>query len=86
MIKDNDNKLYRIENKLGTFYIVAKSFDAAAEALKERLDKADDGLFSYREVKNIELLATEHFSYADATKQSFNGDGANLIVTGGAAV
>ena len=86
MTKDNDNKLYRIVNKLGTFYIVAKSFDAAAEALKDRLDKADYGFFGDREVKDIELLATEHFSYADNTKQSFNCDDANLIITGGAVV
>ena len=83
MTKDNDNKLYRIENRLGTFYIVAKSFDAAAEALKERLDKADYGFISYREVKNIELLATEHFYSADKTKQSFSSDSANLIITEG---
>ena len=81
MIEDNDNKLYRIKNKLGTFYIVARSFDAAAEALKDRLDTADYGFYQYREVKNIELLATEQF-YADNAKQSFSDDGGNLIVVG----
>ena len=78
MIRDNDNKLYRIVNRLGTFYIVAKSFDAAAEALRDRLDKADYGFFGYREINNIELLATEHFM---GEQQSFSGDDASLITT-----
>ena len=43
MADKEDKKLFRITNRLGTFYVVAKSFDAAAEALKSRLDKADYG-------------------------------------------
>jgi len=80
MIRDNDNKLYQVQNRLGTFYIVAKSFDAAAEAVKERLDKADYGFSAYREIKKVELLAAEHFF---GERQSFSSDDGNLIVTGG---
>ena len=75
---DDDLKLYRITNRLGTFYVVAKSFDEAANALLERLDKADYGFLSYREVPSVEHIASQHFFPED--KQSFSNDEANLII------
>ena len=60
----NDNNLYKVQNKLGTFYIVAHSFDEAVQILTARLDKADYGFSDYRKVSSIELLAAEHF-FAD---------------------
>ena len=72
-----DKHLYRIKNKIGEFYIVARSFDEAAEELMERLSNANYGYFLDRNVPNIEHLAEESF-YDD--KQAFSDDEANLIV------
>ena len=72
-----DKHLYRINNRLGEFYIVARSFDEAADEMKKRLDKANYGLFSYRTVPGIAHLAVEHF-YNE--KQSFSNSEANLII------
>lgn len=72
-----DKHLYRIKNKIGEFYIVARSFDEVADELMERLRNANYGFFQDRNVPNIEHLAEESF-YGD--KQAFSGDEANLIV------
>ena len=79
MEKDKDKKLYRVSNKLGTFYIVATSFDEAAGALLRRLDDADYGFSSYRKVNGIECIATESFFERDA-KQFFSQEEGNLII------
>ena len=76
----NDNNLYKAQNKLGTFYIVAHSFDEAVQILAARLDKADYGFPDYRKVSSIELLAAEHFF---AGKQDFDADGGNLLIGAG---
>lgn len=75
-----DKHLYRIKNKIGEFYIVARSFDEAADKMKERLRKADYGFFQDRNVPSIEHLAVEHF-YSD--KQAFSDSEANLIIVEG---
>ena len=80
MAQDSEKKLYRVTNRLGTFYIVATSFDEAANALKERLDKADYGFYQYREIPSIDYIATERFSFSDKEKQSFFEDKGNLII------
>lgn len=72
-----DKHLYRIRNRLAEFYIVAHSFDEAADEMKKRLDKADYGLFSYRTVPSIDDVAVQHF-YNE--KQSFSDSNANLII------
>lgn len=72
-----DKKLFRITNGLGTFYVVAKSFDAAAEALKSRLDKAYYGFYQHREAQTIDQIATEHFFNGS---QQFDQNKDNLIV------
>ena len=74
-----DKHLYRIKNRLAEFYIVAHSFDEAADEMKKRLDKADYGFFSYRTVPSIDHLAVQHF-YDE--KQSFSDSDANLIIVG----
>lgn len=76
-----DKKLYKIENKLGTFYIVAETFDEAANELKARLDQADYGFFRYRDIPAIEHVATQSF-YNDGSKQSFSDSKPNLIISG----
>ena len=72
-----DKHLYRIKNRLAEFYIVAHSFDEAAEEMKKRLDKADYGFTSYRTVPSIDHLAVQHFY---SGKQSFSDSDANLII------
>lgn len=78
---NKDKKLYKIENKLGTFYIVAETFDEAANELKARLDQADYGFFHYRDIPAIEHVATQSF-YRDGLKQSFSDSKPNLIILG----
>lgn len=83
-IDGREKHLYRINNKLGEFYIVARSFDEAADELMNRLDKADYGFTSYRTVPSIEHLAVQHFNYNNG-KQSFSDSEANLIIVEGLA-
>lgn len=78
---NNDKKLYKIENKLGTFYIVAGTFDEAANELKARLDQADYGFLQYRDIPAIEHVATQSF-YNNELKQSFSDSKPNLIISG----
>ena len=73
--------LYRVTTfRLGDFYVVASSFDAAKEALESRLDKANYGFSDYRRITNIELVATETWSYADENKQYFHDNMTDLVV------
>ena len=72
-----DKHLYRIKNRLAEFYIVARSFDEAADEMKKRLDKSDYGFTSYRTVPSIDDVAVQHF-YNE--KQSFSDSNANLII------
>ena len=81
MAQDNDKKLYKIANRLGTFYIVAKTFDGAADTLRQRLDQADYGFFQYRDIPAIEHVATQSFHY-DGIKQSFESNKPNLLIAG----
>ena len=76
-IDGRDKHLYRIINKIGTFYVVARSFDEAADEMKDRLQRADYGFFQDRNVPSIDHLAVQHF-YDD--KQSFSDSEANLII------
>ena len=78
---NKDKKLYKIENKLGTFYIVAGTFDEAANELETRLDQADYGFFQDRGIPAIEHVATQSF-YNDGSKQSFSDSKPNLIISG----
>lgn len=80
---ESEKKLYKIDNRLGTFYIVAESFDEAAGELKARLDQADYGFFQYRDIPVIEHVATQKF-YDGSSKQSFSGNKPNLIIAGNA--
>ena len=77
-IDGREKNLYRIQNKIGEFYIVARSFDEAADELKDRLRKADYGFFQDRNVPRIEYLAAECFHN---DKQLFCDREANLIIT-----
>lgn len=76
-VDGRDKHLYRIQNRLAEFYIVAHSFDEAADEMKKRLDKADYGFSSYRTVPSIDHVAVQQF-YNE--KQSFSDREANLII------
>ena len=81
MAQDNDKKLYKIVNRLGTFYIVAETFDGAAGTLRQRLDEADYGFYQLRDIPAIEHVATQSFHY-DGIKQSFDNNKPNLLIAG----
>lgn len=76
-MRDKDKKLYKVSNRLGTFFIVATSFDEAANELRRRLDESDYGFDNYRKITSIELVATQSFFN---NKQSFREDEGNLII------
>ncbi len=80
-VDGRDKHLYRIRNRLAEFYIVARSFDEAADEMKKRLDAADYGFASYRDVPSIDRLAVQHLNLNNS-KQSFSDSGANLIIVG----
>lgn len=78
-IDGRDKHLYRIINKIGTFYVVARSFDEAADEMKDRLQRADYGFFQDRNVPSIDHLAVQEL---DDDKQMFSDSEANLIIVG----
>lgn len=80
-VDGRDKHLYRIRNRLAEFYIVARSFDEAADEMKKRLDAADYGFASYRDVPSIDHMAVQHFNLNNS-QQSFSGSVANLIIAG----
>ena len=72
--------LYKVEtNGLGVFYVIAKSFDDAAEVTINRLTDSDYGYSSSREIKSVELIAKQ--SFMGYNKQFFSGDNNNLIIS-----
>ncbi len=54
--------LYRITNKIGTFYSVAEDYGEAQHNVEEFLNKEDYGFTSHRSISNIELIATSDLS------------------------
>lgn len=78
-VDGRDKNLYLVRNGLGEFHVVAHSFDEAADVLNKRLNQADYGYTSKRQVKSIDFVATQHF-FSD--KQFFSGDEGHLIVAG----
>ena len=76
-MNNEDLKLFQLTCGLGCFYVIAHTFDEAAKLLKWRLDKADYGYSSAREVSTITCMAVEHF-YTNL--QFFSGDNSNLII------
>lgn len=72
-----DKVLYKITNGLGIFYVVSRTFDEAAALLQKRLDRADYGYTSSREVKTIEVMAIERF-FND--KQLFSDEKDGLVI------
>ncbi len=54
-----NNKLYKLTNRLGEYFIIAKHPTEAEEKLMEHLDGLDYGITEKRKVTNIELIASE---------------------------
>lgn len=78
-IDGRDKKLYLVRTGLGAFHVIAHSFDEAADVLKKRLDQAAYGFTSQRQVKSIDIVATQHFFNG---KQWFSGEEGHLIIAG----
>ena len=72
-------KLFHVANKLGHFYVVAHSFDEAAEAISKRLCDASYGYFWERRVESIEEMAIQDISLTTG-QQNFSSQLGNLIV------
>ena len=72
-------KLFHVANKLGHFYVVAHSFDEAADAIAERLNAASYGYLWERRVESIEEMAIQDFNH-NTGEQIFNDQIGNLIV------
>ena len=78
-MKEKEISLFKVETiGVGVFYVIAQSFDEAAELTVKRLDEADYGYSSSREIKSVELIAKQHFMRND--KQYFSGENNNLII------
>lgn len=52
-----ENKLYKIENGIGTYWVVARHPTQAEEKLKIILDKNDYGFTDSRKAKTITVIA-----------------------------
>ena len=51
--------LYRVFNKLGEFYTVAKDFGEAQHNVEDYLTREDYGLFSRRKTINVTIIASD---------------------------
>lgn len=56
---------------LGDFYVIAGSFDQAAEVVRAELDAQDYGYFNDRLVTTVKFVCKQHFS---SGKRFFSGD------------
>ena len=77
-VLETEDKLSVISDE-STIELEWKYFDEAADVLKERLDQAAYGFTSQRQVKSIDIVATQHFFNG---KQWFSGEEGKLIVAG----
>jgi hypothetical protein len=72
-------KLYKLQNKLGIFYVISTDPTTAITLLENLLDKADYGFDSERIVYATTLLANEIENKLNKDKP-FLSDGSNLII------
>lgn len=76
---DKDKKLYQVTtNRCGDFYVIATSFDEAANAVEKALANSDYGTYELRKAREVKLIAIEHYFPED--KQFFCGSNNNLII------
>lgn len=57
-------KLYKLTNKLGSYYVVATDPTSAAVRLFSLLSEADYGFYEERKVSHIEVIADELTKFA----------------------
>ena len=58
-----EKKLFLVSTKgVGDFYVIASSFNLAAELVEKELNAQNYGFFSDRDVVQVKLLCQQHFS------------------------
>jgi len=78
----SEKKLFIVTTRgLGDFYVVAGSFDQAAQLVNDELDRQDYGYSGARDIVNVKFLCQQHFSQG---RRFFCGDDGenNLLVWG----
>lgn len=65
----------------GEFYVVAGSFDLAAELVRNELETQKYGFSSRREVVEVKFLCRQHFSSGKRFLSGDNGEN-NLMIWG----
>jgi len=70
-------RLYKLTNKIDSFYIIADHPTEAQDELEKLLDEANYGFTDDRKVNIIELIANEIGEFAG---KSFLSDGSRLII------
>ena len=71
--------LYKIRNKIGDFYVVAKDANSAMALLLDLLNDSDYGYSTNREITNIEIIAVEEFYHTG--KRRFSCDPYETLLT-----
>lgn len=66
---------------LGDFYVVAGSFDLAAQLVKDELDAQDYGYSSARAITAVKFVCKQHFSSGKRFLSGDNGEN-NLLIWG----
>lgn len=68
-----EKALYRVRTRgCGMFYVVATSFDSAANVVSEELNSQDYGFYSNRTIVNVEFICREVFM--DNGQRFLSGD------------
>lgn len=76
----SEKKLFIVSTRgVGDFYVIAGSFDQAAELIKDELDNQNYGYSNDREVVSVKFICQQHFYNG---KRYFSGDNKNLLVWG----
>ena len=66
-------KLYKVDNKKNTYYIIAEDLNSAEKLLTTKLDEADYGFSDDRDPCLFEILATELHEFPEG-KLNFCGE------------
>lgn len=76
---DKEVSLYKVETSgCGVYYVVASSFDKAAESVKNALDAAEYGYSASREINSVEFIAKQEFM--SGGERYLSGDKCNFII------
>jgi hypothetical protein len=72
--------LYKLQNKIGIFYVVASDPTTAISLLEGKLKEADYGFFQERTVYQTTLIGKEVGIFSSGNPKPFFSDEANLII------